>query len=352
MNTIILEAKNREALTKEYFKEAGKIIRAGGLVAFPTETVYGLGGDALNPESSKKIYSAKGRPSDNPLIVHIADMDGLYEVAEEIGENALRLAEAYWPGPMTLVLKKKAIVPDETTGGLSTVAVRMPSDPAALRFIEACGVPVAGPSANTSGRPSPTSAQHVIEDLDGRIEMIIDAGNTEIGLESTIIDVTGDIPVLLRPGAITLDMIKAAAGGVEIDPAILGPVSPDIRPKAPGMKYRHYAPKAAMTIYAGENAAVAAEINRQAAAAVSAGKKAGVLATAENADKYNCGDVRIIGSQHDQEQIAHNLFSVLRDFDADGVDVIFSESFGKDGIGAAIMNRLSKAAGYNIVEVG
>ena len=335
----------------EAVKKAASIIRAGGLVAFPTETVYGLGGNALNPEASSKIYAAKGRPSDNPLIAHIAETEELEAVARDIPDAAYLLAEKFWPGPLTMVLKKNASVPKTTTGGLDTVAVRMPSDEIARALIRESGVPIAAPSANTSGRPSPTTAEHVREDLSGKIEMILDGGPVEIGLESTIIDLSGDVPMLLRPGAVTLEMLRSVLGTVAIDPAILGPVSADVKPKAPGMKYRHYAPKAQMTIVMGEQKAVEAKINELAAAAVSEGKLAGIIATDESMGNYTCGMIKSIGKRSSEDTVAHNLFAVLRDFDEAGVDCIFSEGFEEEGIGRAIMNRMRKAAGYNIISV-
>ena len=268
MNTKVVrikeEEKTRETLEKNPgLLEAAEILKNGGLVAFPTETVYGLGANALNEEAAKKIYAAKGRPSDNPLIAHISCMEELPAIVKEIPEAGRKLAEKYWPGPLTMIFPKKDIVPYGTTGGLDTVAVRMPVDPVANCLIHLAGVPIAAPSANTSGRPSPTKAEHVIEDMDGKIEMIIDGGAVGIGVESTIVDVSGEIPTLLRPGAITIEMLRETLGQVDIDPVILGPVSGDIKPKAPGMKYRHYAPKADMTLVEGDMDKVVAYINEQ-----------------------------------------------------------------------------------------
>ena len=351
MRTELLKI-DRENFTDADLAKAGEIIRNGGLVAFPTETVYGLGGNAFDPEAASKIYSAKGRPSDNPLIVHIWNMDGLTDVVNEIPEAASKLAEKFWPGPMTLVMNKKSSVPDRTTGSLDTVAVRMPVDEIARALIRVSGVPIAAPSANRSGRPSTTTAAHCVEDLDGRIEMIIDGGPVDIGLESTIVDVTGDIPMLLRPGAITLEMLRGTLGRVDIDPAIIGPVSEDVKPKAPGMKYRHYAPKAGLTIVMGKPGDVQNKINGLAAADMAAGRKVGIIATAESRNAYhNQTALKIMGLRNDESTIAHNLFAILREFDDTGVDVIYSEGFEDSGIGRAIMNRLRKAAGYNILEV-
>lgn len=331
--------------------EAGEIIRAGGLVAFPTETVYGLGADALNEEAARKIYAAKGRPSDNPLIAHIAKKEDIEPLVREIPEAGKKLMDAFWPGPLTLIFPKSGRVPKGTTGGLDTVAVRMPSDPVARRLIELAGTPVAAPSANTSGRPSPTTAEHVRQDMDGRIEMIVDGGPVGIGVESTIVDVTGEIPMVLRPGAITMEMLKKCVGAVEIDPAILGPVSQDFKPKAPGMKYRHYAPKADLTIVSGETEDVVRAISRMAAERESEGLSVGIICTDETRALYPCGVVRSMGVRARQETIAHNLYAVLREFDDLNADVIYSESFEGGELSQAIMNRLCKAAGYHMMNV-
>ena len=340
-----------EHIDMDAIARGGEILKNGGLVAFPTETVYGLGGNALDPKASMKIYAAKGRPSDNPLIIHIADIRDLDKIVTEVPEKARILAEKYWPGPLTMILPKADIVPKETTGGLDSVAVRFPSDRIAQELILAAGGYVAAPSANTSGRPSPTKAEHVIEDMDGKIEMIIDGGAVGIGVESTIVDVSGEIPTLLRPGAITIEMLRETLGQVDIDPVILGPVSGDIKPKAPGMKYRHYAPKADMTLVEGDMDKVVAYINEQTKKAEAEGKKVGIICTEESRDMYQGGNLEVIGSREHEETVAHNLFAVLRDFDARKVDCIFSESFSKDQLGQAIMNRLCKAAGYHIVNI-
>ena len=350
MNTKIIQI-NRENFTDAELAEAAEILRNGGLVAIPTETVYGLGANALDESASKKIYEAKGRPSDNPLIAHISCMDELSALVSEIPEAGRKLAEKYWPGPLTMVFPKKEIVPYGTTGGLETVAIRMPSDPVANRLIKLAGVPIAAPSANTPGRPSPTKAEHVVEDMNGKIEMIIDSGEVGIGVESTIVDVSGKVPMLLRPGAITMEMLRETLGEVEIDPAILGPLSADVKPKAPGMKYRHYAPQAEMTLVEGEMEHVVEFINQEAKLALEAGLKVGIICTEESRESYQCGMLKVIGSRENEESVAHNLFAVLREFDDQKVDCIFSESFSKDRLGQAIMNRLCKAAGYHIVKV-
>ena len=371
---------DRENPQEEQIAVAAQIVRSGGLVAFPTETVYGLGGNALDPEAAAKIYAAKGRPSDNPLIAHIADREELEQLVSEIPTAAEKLMDLYWPGPMTLVFPKTDKVPYSTTGGLDTVAVRMPSHPVARALIRAAGVPIAAPSANVSGRPSPTKAEHVFEDMDGRIDMILDGGEVGIGLESTIIDVTGQVPSLLRPGFISEEMLKDVLGQVEVDAASVGPMDPAAQPKAPGMKYRHYAPKADMTIIRGDQEKVIDTICEKATRALQRGKKVGIVCTEESLPMYkerlqtlaeqidhsggsgdktdhagaendSCLELAVIGSRRDPATIAHNLFDVLRSFDGQQVDRIYSESFEGGQLGDAIMNRLKKAAGYHIMDV-
>lgn len=332
---------------KAALEEAGKIIKKGGLVAFPTETVYGLGGDALNKESSKKIYAAKGRPSDNPLIVHIGCMEDLYSIVKYIPEEAELLAEAFWPGPLTMIFEKSDKVPFETTGGLSTVAVRMPKDPIALEFIKQSGGYVAAPSANISGKPSPTLAKYVMEDMDGRIDAVIDGGEAVIGLESTIVDLTGEAPMILRPGYITREMLLEVLHRVDEDETMMN-VTEDAKPKAPGMKYRHYAPKGMLTIIAGDGEKVVQEINRRTEEAMAQGKKTGVIATTENFSFYRADVIKNAGDRNDEAAIAKELYRILREFDDEDVEVIYSESFDEGGIGQAIMNRLLKAAGHHI----
>ncbi|MGN0279038.1 MAG: L-threonylcarbamoyladenylate synthase [Lachnospiraceae bacterium] len=331
-------------------REAGDIIKAGGLVAFPTETVYGLGGDALNPESSRKIYAAKGRPSDNPLIVHIADMEALPAIVQDVSEDAERLAKAFWPGPLTMILPKSDLVPYETTGGLDTVAVRMPVHKVAREFIRAAGGYVAAPSANRSGRPSPTEAKYVAEDMDGRIEMIIDGGDVEIGLESTIVDLTVPQPMILRPGYITKEMLEGVLTRVEEDCTMMRDDSGQA-PKAPGMKYRHYAPKGDLTIVAGAEDIVASYINEQLAEQRLLGKKTGVIGTDRTIGYYRADVCKSAGNREDEGTIAKELYRILREFDDESVEVIYSEAFDTSGIGQAIMNRLLKAAGHKVVNV-
>ena len=331
-------------------EEAGAIIRDGGLVAFPTETVYGLGGDAMNPEASQKIYAAKGRPSDNPLIVHIWDYSQLEEIASSLPPEAKKLADAFWPGPMTMIVPKNDKIPYETTGGLDTVAVRMPSHKVARDFIRISGRMIAAPSANTSGRPSPTNADHVWQDLQGKIEGIIDGGSVDIGLESTIVDLSEGIPTILRPGYITKAMLEEVVDEVRIDPGILSE-NEKVRPKAPGMRYKHYAPKGDLTIISGEQDDVVNYINQATEQALSEGKRVGIIATEETCGLYNKGEVLTIGSREDEDSIARNLYGILRNFDQLGVEVIYSESFSTPRIGQAIMNRLFKAAGHHMIDV-
>lgn len=328
--------------------EAGAILKNGGLVAFPTETVYGLGGDALNPQSSSKIYAAKGRPSDNPLIVHIADMQALDSIVANVTEAGKKLAEAFWPGPLTMIFQKSDMVPKETTGGLDTVAVRMPSHKTALALIRAAGGYIAAPSANISGKPSPTLAKYVAEDMDGKIEMILDGGSIGIGLESTIVDLTDGTPTILRPGYITEEMLTEVLGKVDTDKTILDGNSKQA-PKAPGMKYRHYAPKGELTIIAGDPVDVRNEIIRLAKEQQEKGEKVGIIGTQENIAYYHGDSVKSVGSRDDEEAIAKTLYQFLREFDDEEVTVIYSEGFPTAGIGQAIMNRLLKAAGHKII---
>ena len=345
---------SEEPINMEYIREASEILKKGGLVAFPTETVYGLGGDATDKEASRKIYAAKGRPSDNPLIVHIAKFSQLEDITENLPKTAKLLADAFWPGPLTMVCNKNQVIPYETTGGLDTVAVRMPNNPVALALIEESGCMIAAPSANTSGRPSPTKASHVYEDLSGKIEAILDGGAVDIGLESTIVDLTEDVVTILRPGFINMDMLREVVGEVRMDPGIVyndkGTTS-GAKPKAPGMRYKHYAPKGDLTIISGEEDTVVGKINQLTREALKEGKKVGIIATSETADRYPEGEVLVIGNRSDESSIAHNLYDILRRFDELSVDLIYSESFATPKMGQAIMNRLLKAAGQKTIEV-
>ena len=332
-------------------KEACDLIRAGELVAFPTETVYGLGADALHPEASKKIYAAKGRPSDNPLIVHISKFEDLVSIAREVPPQAKKLADAFWPGPLTMIVWKNDRVPYETTGGMDTVAIRMPDDPVANRLIALAGVPVAAPSANTSGRPSPTTADHVWQDMNGRIPMILDGGPVGIGIESTIVDLSEETPMILRPGYITQEMLQEVLGEkVCMDPGIIASDSTR-KPKAPGMKYKHYAPKADLVLVEGETDKVVARINELVREKQQLGQKVGVIATDETFLRYEADHVVSIGAREDEDAIARHLYKILREFDDWNVDAIYSESFATPRIGQAIMNRLLKAAGHQVIPV-
>lgn len=353
METKRIMIEDRRNIKDEELAEAAAVLKSGGLVAFPTETVYGLGGNALDEDAARKIYAAKGRPSDNPLIAHISCAAELAPLVREIPEVGRKLMEAFWPGPLTMIFPKSSKVPYGTTGGLDTVAVRMPDDPVASRLIALAGVPVAAPSANTSGRPSPTTADHVWQDMNGRIDMIIDGGPVGIGVESTIVDVSSPVPSVLRPGAITMEMLREVLGEVAVDPAILGPMKEDVKPKAPGMKYRHYAPKAELTLVetTGPVESMVEKVKELAHEKLVQGCQVGIICTDESRSCYAEGTVRSIGARESQESVAHNLYAVLREFDDLKVEYIFSESFSEDHLGQAIMNRLSKAAGYKIVRV-
>ena len=350
MDTII-EKVDPAHIDTDVMEQAGKLIAEGELVAFPTETVYGLGGDALDPDASRKIYAAKGRPSDNPLIVHIADFDDMKRVAREVPEQAKKLADAFWPGPLTMIVWKSDAVPEATTGGMQTVAVRMPNHPVALELIRRSGCLIAAPSANTSGRPSPTEAQHVAEDLSGKIAMILDGGPVGIGIESTIIDLTEEQPMILRPGYITPEMLsEVLQEEVVIDPGIIA--ADDTRkPKAPGMKYKHYAPKAEMIIVDGAQDAVIDKINELTAAKRAEGKKVAVIATDETKDRYDAQVILSMGKRADEDAIAQHLYKILRECDELDVGEIYSECFQTPRIGQAIMNRLLKAAGHTVIHV-
>lgn len=350
METIIAEISGDSEKDEAIYSKASEILRSGGLVAFPTETVYGLGANALDSQASAKVYAAKGRPSDNPLIIHISDISALDILSVDVNANALKLAKAFWPGPLTMILKKKDIVPDEITGGLNTVAIRMPSHPTAKHLLEKSGVYIAAPSANTSGRPSPTKAEHVIEDLNGKIDMIIRDDTVDIGIESTIIDLTEKIPTILRPGYITKEMLETVLGKVEMDKAIIEGSTTTAVPKAPGMKYKHYAPLADLTIIEGEESAVIAKINSIAKERITQGFKVGIMATDESIERYHYGEIRSVGTRRDETTVAKHLYSILREFDELGVDYILAEGFSRENVGQAVMNRLIKAAGHNIIK--
>ena len=350
MDTIIRKLTDSPE-DEDIYQQAAQIICRGGLVAFPTETVYGLGADGMSEDAARKIYAAKGRPTDNPLILHIADRKDLERITDKVTEDADKLMKCFWPGPLTLIFEKRKEVPYGITGGLETVAVRMPAHPAIRELIRRSGTAIAAPSANTSGRPSPTMAEHVWEDMAGKIDMLIDGGSVGIGLESTIVDMTVDPPMLLRPGYITVPMLKRVIEQLQIDPSLMEEAAPGVKPKAPGMKYRHYAPKAELTIVEGDLDKAAEEIERLAEEKRRQGYRTGIIATEETRKFYHGGDVRIIGTRQDEETIARHLFAVLREFDELGTQYIFSEAFSQQDLGQAIMNRLLKAAGHQIIRL-
>ena len=348
MQTIIRKV-DENCIDEMIMKEAGALLKQGALVAFPTETVYGLGANALDSEAAAKIYAAKGRPSDNPLIVHIADMDALPLITAEIPEAAKKLAAKFWPGPLTMVMKKSEVVPYGTTGGLDTVAVRMPAHPIALEMIRHGGGYIAAPSANTSGRPSPTLASHVADDMDGIVPLILDGGAVGIGIESTIVDLTDEIPTILRPGFITKEMLQEVVGEVQIDKGL--DADSKTPPKAPGMKYRHYAPKAELMIVEGSSEAVVEKINALVRENEEKGICTGIIGTEETISRYPAGIVKCMGTRNDELSISSHLYGILREFDESDAKVIYSESFEEGAMGSAIMNRLLKAAGHKIIHV-
>ncbi len=329
---------------------AVRLLKDGKLVGMPTETVYGLAADALNEDAVRDIFIAKGRPGDNPLIVHIADTAQLYPLIAAAPSPAARaLMDAFWPGPMTLIFSKSDRVPLRTTGGLNTVAVRFPSHPAAQSLIRQSGLPLAAPSGNRSGRPSPTTAAHMLEDMNGRIELILDGGSCDVGVESTVIDVTGSVPRILRPGGVTREMIAAVCGACEVDGAVMRPLKENERPRSPGMKYRHYAPAGQLTIFHGDAARVSAAICTAYDQALCEGHRPLILALEGNISTYGARRTESLGS--DATQMAHAVFAVLRDADSINADVIFSEAVETEGIGLAVMNRLGRAAAFHIIEV-
>lgn len=340
MKTKVFNIKEIDEEGLKHIEESARVIRSGGLVAFPTETVYGLGADALNSRAVEKIYIAKDRPSDNPLIVHIADMEDLRRIASLKQKDIAVLAKNFWPGPLTMVLPKKATVPSVTTGGLDTVAVRMPKNEVALELIRKAGCPIAAPSANLSGRPSPTRGEHVVEDLFGRVDIIISGDDCQIGIESTVLDMTGPTPIILRPGIVTPEQIEDVIGKkINIDQANLlehNDGENQFTARSPGMKYTHYAPRAEMIIVKGDKADVEQEIKKIAEREVGCGRKVGLI---ELGNKTH-------------EEAAHDFFARLRDLDDEGVDLILASALDQeDSVGFALMNRMLKAAGYNIIRV-
>ena len=327
---------------------AAELIRAGELVAFPTETVYGLGANGLDGAAVRRIFEAKGRPGDNPLILHVARLeDALPLIAGPLPAAAKVLADVFWPGPMTLVMPRSAMVPDAVTAGLDTVAIRVPSHPAARALIEKAGLPIAAPSANRSGRPSPTLAAHVLEDMDGKIAMILDGGPSDVGLESTVVDVTGSVPRILRPGGVTPEMIESALGAVQVDESALRSLREGEKARSPGMKYRHYAPNGRLTIVRGERGAVARRIAALYDEATARGECCAILAP--SARLYGNRSVRPIGES--TAEAAASLFAALREMDEAGCTRLFAEAVDLNGLGLAVMNRMGRAAAFDIVEV-
>lgn len=344
MKTEIFTISDVSLCSGEVERAAG-ILRRGGLLGIPTETVYGLGANGLDEDAVRSIFEAKGRPQDNPLILHIPSSDWLTRYCAEIPDAAYALAERFWPGPLTMILRRRENVPDVTTGGLDTVGVRCPNHPVTLAIIEAAEVPVAAPSGNLSGRPSPTCARHMIEDMDGRIDGIVDGGACGVGVESTIIDLTGEKPRLLRPGGLPLEALREVLGEVTVDKAVLAPLAEGEKPRAPGMKYRHYAPKAPVTVVTGDSRAAAEYIRQR------AGKRTGVICFEEYRALFNDCTVESIGCADDQAEQARRIFDALRAFDDTDVVEIFAQCPGDEGLGLAIANRLKKAAGFHVIEV-
>lgn len=334
------------AAQREEIEAAAEIIRRGGLLGIPTETVYGLGANGLNTEAVTHIFEAKGRPQDNPLILHIPDVSWLTRYCRNIPPAAYRLAERFWPGPLTMILQRRSNVPNVTTGGLDTVGIRCPNHPVTLAIIEAAQVPVAAPSGNLSGRPSPTCARHMEEDMDGRIDGIVDGGPCGVGVESTIIDLTCPVPRLLRPGGLPLESLREVLGEVAVDRAVVAPLSAGERPKAPGMKYRHYAPKAPVTVVTGDSRRTARYIRRN------LGEHTGVIAFSEYVEDFPGCIVHDMGSVQDKGEQARRVFDALRTFDDTDVTAIFAQCPSEDGLGLAIANRLKKAAGFQVVDLG
>jgi L-threonylcarbamoyladenylate synthase len=340
---------NKDNPDQKILQQAAELLKQGKLVAFPTETVYGLGANGLDEEAVGNIYQAKGRPSDNPLILHIANKEDISKLVAHIPTNAKVLMETYWPGPLTIVLRRMAVVPDIVTGGLETVAVRLPDSIVARKLIELAGTPIAAPSANTSGRPSPTSAQAVLVDLEGKIDAVVDAGHCQIGVESTVVDCTTPVPTLLRPGGITLEMLITTLGEVEIDPILSG--SFELAPRSPGMKYTHYAPDAPMVLFEGEYSHVINLLLQEIDTALADGKRVGALVSAQTAKRLPAAVVpSVYGVRENVDEIAANLYMALRSYDNNCVDVIYAEGISEEGLGLAVMNRLRKASGYRIVK--
>ena len=330
--------------------EAAALIRAGELVAFPTETVYGLGADGLNREAVAKIFQAKGRPGDNPLILHISALDQITPlIACELSPVAKKMADAFWPGPLTMIFPKSARVPENVSAGLSTVAIRFPAHPDAQRLIAAAETPIAAPSANRSGKPSPTTANHVFEDMDGRIPLILDGGECLVGVESTVVDMTGSVPHILRPGGITAEQIAQVAGASEVDSAVMRPLAEGEKPRSPGMAHRHYAPNGQLTVFTGDSDRVIQRIQSEYDCAKANGSRPLILSMEAHVASYGDRWIESLGA--DETAMAHRLFALLRDADHMEADVLFAEGVEAKGVGLAVMNRLGRAAAFHIVEV-
>ena len=340
MNTIVFHPES----DPNAVRDAAAILRRGGLVGIPTETVYGLGADALNEEAVVRIFLAKGRPQDNPLIIHVPDASWLEQYCRDVPPEAYRLAERFWPGPLTMILPRQDIVPLQTTGGLETVGVRCPDHPVTLAIIRAAGVPIAAPSGNTSGRPSPTTAAHMIEDMDGKIDGIVDGGPCTVGVESTIIDLTVTPPRLLRPGGLPLEALEEVLGEVAVDKAVTGPLAAGEHPRAPGMKYRHYAPHAPVTVVTGAPDRSARRILGLLS------DQAGVICFDEYAPLYAGHIIHRLGPAADKSAQARHVFDALRTFDGTDITEIFAQCPDDGGLGLAVANRLKKAAGFHLVD--
>jgi L-threonylcarbamoyladenylate synthase len=341
---------NPEKPETDLIRIAADIIKKGGLVAFPTETVYGLGADALNPDAVAKIFKAKERPADNPIIVHIADKRDVYKLARNVQSKAERLMSEFWPGPLTLTLKRSNTVPDITVAGLDTVAIRMPSSKVALALIRESGKPIAAPSANRAGKPSPTMAEHVIDDLAGRIDVVLDGGPTRVGVESTVIDMAASVPQVLRPGGTSFEELKRVLGKVALHSGVIAQGKFRVlKARAPGMKHRHYAPEAELIVVEGELDEVVKRVKELTALSMADGKTVGILATDETVSNYDADVVKSLGSRGDVDTIARNLFRMLREFDEENVDVIIAEGIPDKGLGLAVMNRLRRASNFNVV---
>jgi L-threonylcarbamoyladenylate synthase len=348
--TLVLKVDSEEP-DVEKIHVAADFIKRGGLVAFPTETVYGLGANALNAEAVLALFEAKKRPLDNPPIVHVCDVKDVCRLAETIPSQAEALMERFWPGPLTLIFKRSDVVPDVTVAGLDTIAVRMPRHNVALALIRESDCPIAAPSANLAGRPSPTSAEHVLDDLGGRIDAVLDAGPTVVGVESTVLDLTVDPPQVLRPGGTTFEVLREVLGRVELNPAVTAEKALRMeKVRSPGLRHKHYAPDAEVVVVEGEVDAVVAKVDELVKLYREDGRRVGVLATDETVSRYSADVVKSLGSRGDLAVVARNLFRLLREFDLEGVDVIVAEGVPAEGLGLAVMNRLRKASGYHIVK--